>query len=153
MGEFDFSIDIDASGAFRILENLDNKIEDSKEKLTKATAEVEQETKRSAMSVRGMMRASYMMVSGFAQMMGGDMGRVFTSLYGVAISSIQLYSALTPAVGVVNPIGAALMYASLMSSIFQLSSLARGQSDLAQQMHGLTMGLHGLNGLIGVIGY
>ena len=156
MGEFDFSIDIDASQAFRILENLDNKVEDSKEKLINATKEVDRKTMESFQHVQSMMRASYMMVSGISQIIGGDMGRVFSAMYGMGVAMIGTFKSLAAAVAVSSPVGwiqAALMFTSLMSATIQLASISSGQTQLSQQMHGLTMSLHGIQGIIGGLNF
>jgi len=106
--------------------------------------------------VQSMMRASYMMVSGISQIIGGDMGRVFSAMYGMGVAMIGTFKSLAAAVAVSSPVGwiqAALMFTSLMSATIQLASISSGQTQLSQQMHGLTMSLHGIQGIIGGLNF
>jgi len=155
MGEFDFSIDVDASEAFRTLELLEVKIEGTKDKLSVVTKEVEKQTVQSFKEVQGMMRASYMMVSGLSQVLGGDMARMFSSIYGVAVSAIGTYKAIATAMAAsgVGAFQAAIMFSSLVTATIQMGSIMMGQTELSRRVHGINTALHGISGLIGVIGY
>ena len=74
------TIDIDITEGIRKVEGLDDRIQEVKENLTSAVNNVEDQTKASFNAVIGMMRASYTMVSGIAQVVGGDMATIFSSI-------------------------------------------------------------------------
>ena len=97
-----------------------------------------------------MMRASYMMISGMATVLGGDMGRFFSAIYGMGVATIGTYKAVAAAIAAsgVGAVQASIMFASLISATVQLGAVMLGQNELSQRMHGLTMGLHGIQGMI-----
>ena len=149
------NLDVDTSEAERKIAALDSKIHDTEGSLVKATEEVEKQSVQSFKEVQGMMRASYMMVSGLSQVLGGDMAKIFSSIYGVAVSAIGTYKAIATAMAAsgVGAFQAAIMFSSLVTATIQMGSIMMGQTELSRRVHGINTALHGISGLIGVIGY
>lgn len=127
------------------------KLRAENEKINQALEETEKRSKNAFDNAIGAMRASYMMVSGVTQMIGGSMGQLFSSLYAVAVSSIQIFSAIAAAQFFVPgmQMQSILMMASLMTAITGLAGFLSGQQILAGQVSGLNMSLQGLSQLIG----
>lgn len=123
-------------------------LEAKNEKIKEAIEENEKRTKESFDKAMGAMRAGYMVISGMTQAMGGSMSQAFTAMYGIAMSSIQLYSALTPAIGAVNPVAATMMAISLISAIASLGAVAAGQEEYARAIGGITMTIQGFGGFL-----
>ena len=116
----------------------------------KATIDVKKQADISFNEVMGMMRASYMMVSGIAQVMGGTLGQIFQSIYGVAVAAIGTYQAIAAAMAAsgVGAFQAALMINSLLAAIVSLVGVSTGQEELSRRMSGLNMAIHGISGMI-----
>lgn len=117
--------------------------------------DVERATKDSFNEVMGMMRASYAMVSGITQAIGGKMSSIFSSMFSIGIAAIGTYQAVAAAIaasGVGLP-QALLMTASLVTASAQLVSLMTGQDELSRRVAGLNTALHGIGSMIGVIGF
>ena len=91
-----------------------------------------------------------MMVTGISQVIGGGMGAIFSSLYGLAVSTIQLYSAIAAAQFFVPgmQMQSVLMVASLITAIVSLAGVLTGQQELSSRVSGLNTTLQGLGGLI-----
>lgn len=142
--------DVDTTEAERKVDELDNKIENTKEKLIDMGDAVEKETKESFNQVMGMMRASYMMVSGLSQAIGGSLGQIFSAMYSVAVSTIMTYKAIAAAIAAsgVGAVQAGLMFASLVTALVQMGALMAGQNEIARRVSGLNMALHGIGGMI-----
>ena len=125
------------------------------EKIAEMTDENEKRTKEAFESSMGAMRASYMMISGFAQAIGGSMGQIFSSMYSVAVSAIGTYKAIAAAMaasGVGTP-QAILMTISLVTAISSLTSVMMGQKELSRRISALNMSLHGISQMIGVLNF
>ena len=92
-----------------------------------------------------------MMVSGVSQMIGGSMGQIFSSLYGVLVSEIQILTAIATAQFFVPGMRmqSVLMLASLLTAISGLANLLTGQQKLAKMVGGLNMSLQGFSQLLG----
>lgn len=102
------------------------------------------------------MRASYAMVSGLAQVMGGSMGQAFSAIFGMALGAIETTTAIAAALAASGPAGwvqAGLMFASLITAMIQLSAVQTGQDELASRISGLNSALHGIGSMIGVINF
>ena len=108
-------------------------------------------TKESFNEVMAMMSASYQIVSGFTQVIGGDLSQVFSSLYGIAVSAIGVYKAIAAAIAAsgVGAVQAALMFSSLITALFRLDAIMTGQSELAQRVGGINTILHSISSFIG----
>lgn len=149
------NLEVDTTEANRVVDELRAKVEDTEEKLVEATKNVENQTQESFKEVQGMMRASYMMVSGITQVMGGDMGQIIASIYGVAVSAISTYQSIAAAMAAsgVGTIQAILMTSSLITALVSLSGIMTGQIELSKRVSGLNMSLHGISGMIGAINF
>ena len=102
------------------------------------------------------MRASYMMISGVTQVMGGSMSQMFSAMYGIAVSGIQTTASIAAALYASGPYGwlqAGLMTASLITAVVNLGSLMTGQDELARQVSGVNMALQGMGSMIGVFDF
>ena len=144
------NLEIDTTVANQKIDALDSKIENMESNLVKATGTVEKKTRESANQVIGMMRASYAMVSGLAQIVGGDIGQIFSAMFGVAVSAIGTYQAISAAM-LASGVGTAqaiLMTSSLITALVNIGAMATGQTDLAQRISGLNTTLHGFGSLL-----
>lgn len=148
-------ITIDVEELLRALERVDGRIDDVQEKLEDAVVSVEEQTQKSFNEVMGMMRVSYLMISGVSRVLGGGMTQVFSSMYMVGMSAIATYKAIAVAMAASGPAGwaqAAIMSLSLITATTSLISILAGQRELSTKIRGINMGLHGISGLIGTIG-
>ena len=143
-------LDVDTTEADRKIDALDGKITVTGEKLIEMGDDVERETKKSFQQVVGMMRASYMMVSGIAQVTGGSMEAIFSSMFSIAISAIGTYQSIAAAMAAVpgGQIQAAMMTISLATSVASLIAGMAGQEEMARRISGLNMALQGIGGMI-----
>jgi len=144
-----------AMGDFSEVEVKQAIAEARNEKIAEMTDENEKRTKEAFDASIGAMRASYMMISGMAQVMGGGMGQIFSSLYSIAISTIQVFSAIAAAQFFVPgmQMQSILMVASLATAIVSLAGVMTGQTKLASQISGINMSLQGFSQLIGVMSF
>lgn len=124
------------------------------EEIAQATEENKKRTKEAFDSSMQAMRASYMMISGITQVVGGSMGQAFAAIYGVAVSAISTYQSIAAAMAAsgVGAFQAALMTVSLISAITSLAGVMTGQTELSRRVSGINMSLQGLSGLIGARG-
>jgi len=132
-------------------------LERKNEEIKKATEENERRTKESFNLALGVMRSSYAIMTGMTQAMGGSMSQAFSAIYGIAVAGIQTGISIAAALAV-SPVPGArlqagLMIVSLMTAMSQLGAVSTGQAELAQQIGGLNSALHGISGMIGVMGY
>ena len=132
-------------------------LEKKNEEIKKATEENEKRTKESFNLALGVMRSSYAIMTGMTQAMGGSMSQAFSAIYGIAVAGIQTGISIAAALAV-SPVPGArlqagLMIVSLMTAMSQLGAVSTGQAELAQQIGGLNSALHGISGMIGVMGY
>jgi len=151
------NLDVDTSEADRKIDTLDSKIKNTENSLVKITEENEKRTKEAYTLALSVMRSSYAIMSGVSQAMGGSMSQAFSAIYGIAVAGIQTGISIAAALSI-SPIPGAriqagLMIASLITAMSQLGAVSSGQVELAQQIGGLNTALHGISGLIGVIGY
>jgi len=123
-------------------------IEAKNEQISQDIDENEKKSREAWTKTMAAMRSGYMVISGITQLMGGSMSQAFTAMYGIAMSSIQLYMALTPAVGAINPVQATMMMISLMSSVIQLGTIAEGQEEFSRALGGVTSMMQGIGGLL-----
>ena len=128
-------------------------LEAKNERINRALEETEEKTKEAYDNAIGAMRASYMMISGVAQVMGGSMGQIFSSLYAVAVSTIQVFSAIAAAQFFVpgRQMESVLMVAALISAISSLGAVMIGQTRLSKAVSGINMSLHGISTMINII--
>ena len=128
-----------------------SELEVKNEKISKNIDENEKRTKESFNEVIGMMRASYMMVTGVADVIGKDMGQIFSAIYAVASGTIQTSAAIAAALAASGPVGwiqAGLMGMSLTVASVSLVGVMSGQKDLAQKISGFNTILQGFGGMI-----
>ena len=99
----------------------------------------------------GAMRGSYMMISGIAQILGTSMSQVFSSLYAIAYSSIEIFSAIAAAQFFVPgmQLQSMMMVASLVTAIVGLAGVATAQQDLSRGVSAIHMTLQGFSTMIG----
>lgn len=144
-----------AMGDFSEVEVQQSIVEARNERINQALEETDKRAKEAFEAALGAMRASYMMVSGFAQIIGGSMGQIFSSMYAIAVSSIQLFSAIAQAEFFVPgmQMQSVMMMASLLTAITSLASVMTGQTELASRVSGLNMSLHGISEMIGAINF
>ena len=151
------NLDVDTSEADRKIDTLDSKIKNTENNLVKITEENEKRTKESFNLALGVMRSSYAIMTGMTQAMGGSMSQAFSAIYGIAVAGIQTGISIAAALAVSPVLGArlqaGLMIVSLMTAMSQLGAVSTGQAELAQQIGGLNSALHGISGMIGVMGY
>lgn len=140
-----------AMGDFSEVEVKQAIAEARNERIGEMIDENEKRTKQAFDASIAAMRASYMMVSGIAQIMGGGMGVIFSSLYGIAVSTIQVFSAIAAAQFFVPgmQMQSIMMVASLVSAIISLRLVMAGQTELAGRVSGINMALQGFGSLIG----
>ena len=146
-------LDIDTTEGHGKVRVLDEAIEDTKENLIKMGDDVERETQRSFNEVKGMMQASYMMVSGVTQMIGGSMSQAFAAIFQIGISAIGTYQAIAAAMAATGPAGwvqAGIMTTSLLTALVNLYSLSEGQTELSRRISGLNMSLHSISSMVGM---
>lgn len=144
---------IDTTEGERKVAALDNKIEDSKEKLIDLAEDVVTQTQKSYNEVMGMMRASYMMITGVSQAIGGTLSQVFSSMFSIALSAIGTYQSIATAMAATGPAGwiqAGIMATSLIVAGINLATLAEGQTELSRRITGLNMSLHSISSMIGM---
>jgi len=146
-------LDVDATEANRTMDVLDSRIDDTQEKLIQMGNDIERETERSFNEVKGMMQASYMMVSGVTQMIGGSMSQAFAAIFQIGISAIGTYQAIAAAMAATGPAGwvqAGIMTTSLLTALVNLYSLSEGQTELSRRISGLNMSLHSISSMVGM---
>ena len=121
-------------------------LERENEKITEATNENKKKTKEAFDAAMSAMRASYMMVSGITQVIGGDMGAIFSSFYGMAVAGITTYQSIAAAMAAsgVGAVQAALMTSSLIAAMVSLGAVMTGQTELSRSVSGINMGLQGI---------
>lgn len=113
--------------------------------------EAEVRARRSFSIVMAGMRTSYLMFSGLSRILGGGMTQIFRTMYSVGMAAVGTYTAVAAAMGATG-VGlpqALLMEASLIVASTQLIMLLSGQKEMATNMRGLNMMLHGVSGMIG----
>lgn len=137
------SLDWDASAA----EETTTEVLEEAEKALEKVREVKEEQETSFNEVLGMMRASYMMVTGLSQALGGSLPQIFSSIFSVAISTIATYKAIATAMMAsgVGAVQAGIMFASLVVAIRSLVATMTQQPELAKRMSGLNTALHGIS--------
>jgi len=130
-------------------------LEAKNEKIKEAIDENEKRTKEAFNKALGAMRASYMVVSGVAQAMGGSMAQAFSAIYGVAVAGITTYQSIAAAMASVpgGQLQAILMTASLITAIVSLAGVLTGQEEFAKQISGLNSAIQGIGSLIGVFDF
>jgi len=130
-------------------------VEEAAEKALEKVKAVKEEQDRSFEEVMGMIRASYMMITGVSQAIGGDLPQVFSSIFSMAISSIATYKAIAAAMAAsgVGAAQASLMFASLITAIASLMAGMAEESELARRVTGLNTSLMGISNLIGSINF
>lgn len=151
MGE-KIEITIDVEELLRALGDANVRIEETEEKAVDALESVEEQAQKSFNNVMGMMRVSYLMISGMSRVLGGGMTQIFSSMYITAISAIGTYKAIAAAMAASGPAGwlqATIMTLSLITATSSLVSIMAGQRELSTQIRGINMTLHGISTLIG----
>ncbi len=145
------TLDWDATPAKETITEVNEQVEKTLEKVKN----LKKEQKKSFNEVMGMMRASYMMVSGLSQVLGGSLPQVFSSMFSVAISTIATYKAIAAAMAAsgVGTIQAIVMFASLITALFNLSAAMTGQTELSDRIGGLNTTIHGISSIIGSLNF
>lgn len=145
MGE-EFKIEGEFKELDKGLDEREKRIDDIEAKNVKATLSVVKQTKKSFDEVVGMMRASYMMVSGITQVIGGDMGQMLSAVYGAAVAGITTYQSIAAAIAAsgVGTFQAIIMTSSLIAAMVSLSGVMTGQTELSRRVAGINMGLQGI---------
>ncbi len=121
-----------------------------------AIGETSKRAKEAFNEAMAAMRASYMMVSGIAQVMGTSMGAMFSSLYGTAVAAIGTYKAIAVAMAATGPAGwvqAGIMFTSLIAAGVSVVEIMSGQTELSRRISGINMALHGISSMIGSINF
>lgn len=148
LGE-EFKVDVDTTEADQKIDQLNDKIENTKENLLKTSQEVEEKTQESFNEVMGMMRASYMVLTGVGQAVGATMGQIFSSIFSITISTIQTFQAIAAAIAAGGGwVQAALMTSSLVTAIINLTAAMSGQEELSARVSGFNTMLQGIGGLL-----
>lgn len=145
MGE-EFKIEGEFKELDKGLDEREKRIDDIEAKNIQATLSVVKQTKESFNEVMGMMRASYMMVSGITQVIGGDMGQMLSAVYGAAVAGITTYQSIAAAIAAsgVGTFQAIIMTSSLIAAMVSLSGVMTGQTELSRRVAGINMGLQGI---------
>lgn len=139
----------------RDLEDIEEKAETVFEDIDRKNELAKKKVEESFNEVMGYMRASYQMISGISQVMGGGLSSLFTSMYSVAISAIGTYKAIAVAMAAsgVGTAQAILMFSSLATALVSLYSAATGQKELLKRVSGLNTALHSISSLIGYMAF
>lgn len=113
--------------------------------------ENEKRTKEAFDESMNAMRASYMIITGVTQAVGGSMSQAFSAMYGVAVAGIGAYQSIAAAMAAVpgGQIQAALMTSSLIAAIVQLAGVLSGQEKLSRSVNRINSALHGIGMMIG----
>ena len=120
------------------------------EEIARATEENEIRTKEAFDNSLRAMRASYQMIGGIAQIMGGSMGAIFSAIYGVGFAAITMYQAIAAAQFFIPgmQIQSALMVMSLITALTSLGGVMLGQTKLSRNVSNLNQSLVGISGMI-----
>ena len=143
-------LEVDTTEAERVIEELQGQIDKVETNLETVSKNIKKQTETSFKEVRGMMRASYSMVAGLTQVIGGDYIDIFANMYGIAISAIGVWQGIATAMEA-SGVGTAqgiLMTASLLGSIMSLITGLAGQTELSKRVSGLTLTLQGFGSLL-----
>lgn len=130
-------------------------LEAKNEKIAAAIDANEKATKEAYNKAMGAMRASYQIISGFTQILGGSMGAAFGAIYGVGYAAITMYQAIAAAQFFVPgmQMQSILMTMSLVSAMISLGGVIVGQMELANKVNGIQQMLVGINGLMGAFNW
>ena len=141
---------IDATEANRVLDWLQERIDTTKTQLVSMAKKTVSQTKKSFDEVVGMMRASYMMLQGITQVIGGDIGQMISAVYGVAVAGITTYQSIAAAMAAsgVGAFQAALMTTSLITAIVSLGGVMTGQTELSRRVGGIHTSLQAMGQFI-----
>ena len=152
---FKMDLDLDTSKADEKIDKTQDKIDKTLDSATEMVARVKEKTTESFNEVLGMMRASYMMISGLSQALGGGLSQVFSSMFSVAISAIATYKAIAAAMAAsgVGAIQAVVMFSSLITAITTLATAMEGETEFSKRLTGLNTTLHGISSIIGSLNF
>ena len=141
---------VDTTEANRVIASLNEQIEGTEAKITDLVVRTDEQLKESFDRALGAMRASYIVISGISQAMGGSMFAAFSALYGVAVAGISTYQSIAAAMAAVpgGQVQAILMTMSLITALISLGGILTGQEDFARQISGLNMAIQGIGGLL-----
>lgn len=129
-------------------------LEEKNREIALAIEANEKNTKEAFDLAMSAMRASYMVVSGLSQAMGGGMSQAFSAMYGIAMAGIQTTMSIAAALAASGPAGwvqASMMMTSLITAIVQLGAVLTGQDDLSRAVGGLNMSIQGIGGMLNMI--
>ena len=120
------------------------------EKITEMVDENEKRSLEAFQQSIGFMRASYQMIGGVAQVLGGGIGPVFSAIYGVGVASISLFMSIAQAQFFApgQQLQSVMMMMSLVTALVSLGAVATGQKRLSQIVGGITQSLSGFGGMI-----
>ena len=137
---------IEATDANRVIDDLQNRIEETGGQMVSMAKTTEKQTKESFKAVVSMMRTSYMMVQGITQIIGGDMGQMIGAIYGVAVAGITTYQAIAAAMAAsgVGTVQAVMMSSSLVAALVSLGGVMTGQTEISRRVGGINLSLQTL---------
>lgn len=126
-------------------------LESKNQEITEKIEANKEATQKSFTEVMGLMRTTYLMISGASRILGGGMSQVFSSMYMTAMAAIGTYKAIAAAMAATGPAGwiqAGIMTISLVTATTSLVSIMAGQRELSTKIRGINMALNGISGLI-----
>lgn len=125
-------------------------LEETNKKIAAGIKENEKQSKAAYDKSVGAMRASYMMISGFSDVIGGNMMNIFSTVYGVGVASITMLTAIAEAQFFIPgmQLQSTMMVVSLLSALASLGGVITGQMALSNQLNGLNVTLSGFSGLL-----
>ena len=126
-------------------------IEDRVISLGELIKQEEQRAMRVRSMVVGMMRGSYLIMTGMGRVMGGGMTMMFRTMYTIATQSIATIAAISAAQATQGPAGwaqSAMASIQLGFASAQLVGVLTQNDQLTQQMRGFNMLMHGLGSMI-----
>ena len=154
MGER-IDIVINAEEVLRALEQVDAKIEETEEKAEEVIEKVEEAAIISYNQVLNMARSTWLMTQGIVRTAGGAISATFRMAVGTVLGAISMLlpiftaEAVTPGMQV----NAALGMISIGIAIAALAAAEQEQNELALQLRGANMALHGIQSFIGAVNF
>ena len=125
-------------------------LEAKNQKIAGAIKQNEKDSKVAFEKTMSAMRASYQVIGGISQILGGSMGAAFGAIYGVGYAAITMYSAIAAAQFFVPgmQVQSALMVMSLITAAASLAGVIAGQTDLSSKVGALNQVISGIGGYL-----
>jgi len=165
MGKFGFLqagpealyIDVDTTQAIDKLDEVNDKIEDTKDKLTQVLDDVDKKTQTSFNAVMGMMRAAYSGITAVVRIGGGTVSRVFATIISGALGATTvlypvLQAALTTGLASLNPYQVAMAIAGMAELGISIAAIVAAQGNQTEINQKLSAGLSAVNSIQMFIG-